>query len=59
MNVYNVFMVKLILDNYFIFSIINLFGGKVWDKKWIKLGDMIYSLNNIENDILCLMYKDV
>ncbi len=58
MNAYNAFTVKLILDNYPISSITNLSGGKVWDKKWIKLGDMTYSLNNIENDILRPMYKD-
>lgn len=57
-NAYNAFTVKLILDNYPIASITNLSGGKVWDKKWIKLGDMTYSLNNIENDILRPMYKD-
>ncbi len=58
MNAYNAFTVKLILDNYPISSITNLSGGKVWDKKWIKLGDKTYSLNNIENDILRPMYKD-
>ncbi|NRB54137.1 MAG: DUF547 domain-containing protein [Saprospiraceae bacterium] len=58
MNAYNAFTVKLILDNYPITSITKLSGGKVWDKKWIKLGDKTYSLNNIENDILRPMYKD-
>ncbi len=57
-NAYNAFTIKLILDNYPLSSITNLSGGKVWDKKWIKLGDKTYSLNNIENDILRPMYKD-
>ncbi|MEZ5043347.1 MAG: DUF547 domain-containing protein [Saprospiraceae bacterium] len=57
-NAYNAFTVKLILDNYPLASIIDLEGGKVWDKKWIKLGDQTYSLNNIENDILRPQFKD-
>lgn len=57
-NAYNAFTVKLILDNYPLSSITSLSGGKVWDKKWIKLGDKTYSLNNIENDILRPRYKD-
>lgn len=57
-NAYNAFTVKLILDNYPLSSITNLSGGKVWDKKWIQLGDQTYSLNNIENDILRPRYQD-
>lgn len=57
-NAYNAFTVKLILDNYPLSSIINLSGGKVWDKKWIKLGGKTYSLNNIEHDILRPQFKD-
>lgn len=57
-NAYNANTVKLIVDNYPLSSITNLEGGKPWDKKWIKLGDKTYSLNNIENDILRPKYKD-
>ena len=57
-NAYNAFTVKLIVDNYPISSITKLDGGKPWDKKWIKLGDKTYSLNQIENDILRPQYKD-
>ncbi len=57
-NAYNAFTVKMIVDNYPIASITKLDGGKPWDKKWIKLGDKTYSLNNIENDILRPQYKD-
>ena len=57
-NAYNAFTVKLILDNYPVSSINKLEGGKPWDKKWIKIGNNTYSLNNIENDILRPKYKD-
>ncbi len=51
-NAYNAFTLKLILDNYPLSSITNLYGGKPWDKKWIEIGGKTYSLNNIENDII-------
>lgn len=57
-NAYNAFTVKLIVQNYPVSSITKLENGKPWDKKWIKLGDKTYSLNNIENDILRPKYKD-
>lgn len=57
-NAYNAYTIKLIVDNYPVKSITNLEGGKPWDKKWIKLGDKTYSLNNIEHDILRPKYKD-
>ncbi len=57
-NVYNAFTVKLILDHYPLESITDLHSGKPWDHKWIKLGGVTYSLNNIEHDILRPKYKD-
>jgi len=57
-NAYNAFTIQLILDNYPLSSITNLDNGKVWDRKWIELGDQTYSLNNIENDILRPRFKD-
>ncbi len=57
-NAYNAFTIKLIVDNYPVKSIMDLEGGKPWDKKWIKLGGKNYSLNNIEHDILRPTYKD-
>jgi len=57
-NAYNAYTIKLIVDNFPISSITKLENGKPWDKKWIKLGDKTYSLNNIENDILRPKYKD-
>ena len=57
-NAYNAFTIKLIVDNYPVSSITKLDGGKPWDRKWIKIGEKTYSLNNIENDILRPKYKD-
>ena len=51
-NAYNAFTLKLIVDNYPLKSIMDLEGGKVWDKKWINLADKVYSLNEIEHDII-------
>ena len=57
-NAYNAFTVKLILDHYPVQSIRDIAGGEPWDKKWIQLGSKMYSLNNIEHDILRPMWKD-
>ena len=57
-NAYNAFTVKLILDNYPVKSITDLHGGKPWDAKWIELGGKVYSLNQIENEILRPRFKD-
>ena len=57
-NAYNAFTIDLILNNYPLSSITKLDGGKTWDVKRIELGNKMYSLNNIENDILRPVYKD-
>lgn len=57
-NAYNAFTIKLILENYPVESIMDINGGKAWDKKWIKLGNQTYSLNQIENDILRPQFND-
>jgi hypothetical protein len=49
-NVYNAFTVELILENYPIKSIKDI--RRPWGRKFFKLGDTSYSLNNIEHDIL-------
>ena len=51
-NVYNVFTLKLICDNWPVKSIMDLDKGKVWDRKWVKIDGTTYSLNQIENDIV-------
>ena len=57
-NAYNAFTVKLIVDNYPVTRITDLDDGKPWDVKWIKIGDKIYSLNNIEHDIIRPEFKE-
>ncbi len=57
-NTYNAFTLKLILDNYPVSSITDIAGGKPWDKKWIPLGGKVYSLNQIENDIIRPQFKE-
>lgn len=57
-NAYNAFTIKLIVDNYPLSSIMDLHNGKTWDRKWIRLGEQTYSLNNIENDILRPQFQD-
>lgn len=57
-NAYNAFTIALILDHSPLKSITDLDNGKVWDRKWIKIGEKIYSLNNIENDILRPQFQD-
>jgi hypothetical protein len=57
-NLYNAVTVKLILDNYPIKSITDLYGGKPWDKKLVTIGSKSYSLNNIENDIIRPKFND-
>jgi len=51
-NVYNTFTLKLICDNWPVKSIMDLDGGKVWDRKWITIDGQTYSLNQIEHSIL-------
>lgn len=57
-NAYNAFTIKLIVDNYPVSSITKLHDGKAWDVKWINIGKKVYSLNNIENDIIRPTFKE-
>ncbi len=57
-NAYNAYTVKLITENYPLGSIMDLDGGKVWDRTWINIGDKTYSLNNIEHDMLRPVFND-
>ncbi len=50
MNVYNAFTIKLIIDYYPVKSIKDI--KTPWDKPFIKLADKLYSLNDIEHNIL-------
>lgn len=49
-NLYNAATVKLVLDNYPIVSIKDI--NRPWDKKWIKVGNQVLSLGEIEHQIL-------
>ena len=57
-NAYNVFTLKLIIDNYPVKSIMDLHNGKPWDVKWISLGGITYSLNQIEHEIIRPSFND-
>ncbi|MFZ1750648.1 MAG: DUF547 domain-containing protein [Saprospiraceae bacterium] len=57
-NAYNVFTVKLIVDNFPLKSIQNLDKGKTWDVQRFVVGGNKFSLNNIENDIIRARFKD-
>ncbi|MDG1476035.1 MAG: DUF547 domain-containing protein, partial [Vicingaceae bacterium] len=57
-NLYNASTVYLIATNYPTTSITKLSGGKPWDKKFVKSGGKVYSLNQIENDIVRPRFKD-
>jgi len=57
-NAYNSFTIKLIVDNYPLKSILNLHGGKTWDRKWISLAGTVYSLNEIEHQLLIRDFSD-
>ena len=57
-NLYNAATVSLIASNYPTSSITKLSGGKPWDKKFVKSGDKVYSLNQIENEIVRPGFKD-
>lgn len=57
-NAYNAYTIQMILKKYPIKSIMDLDGGKVWDRKFILLDGKTLSLNNIENDIIRPQFKD-
>ena len=57
-NAYNAFTIRLIAENYPVTSIMQLDGGKTWDVRRISLGNRKYSLNEIENDMLRMQFRD-
>lgn len=56
-NAYNVYTIKLIVDNYPTSSITKI-TAKPWHKKFIKLNGKSYSLNEIENDIIRKQFNE-
>lgn len=57
-NAYNANTIKLIVDNYPVTSIMDLYGGKAFDNKWIKIGGETLSLNDIENNKIRAKYNE-
>ena len=57
-NVYNGFTLLLVLQNYPLRSLRELEEGKIWQKKWIPIGEKIYSLDDIEHHILRQQFSD-
>lgn len=57
-NLYNASTVYLVASNYPVSSITKINGGKPWDKKFVKSGAKVYSLNDIENNIVRPKFKD-
>ncbi len=57
-NLYNASTVYLVATNYPIKSIKDINNGKPWDKKFIKSGNQLYSLNDIENTIVRPNYNE-
>lgn len=51
-NLYNASTIHLVASSYPVKSIKNINSGKPWDKKFIKSGNKVYSLNQIENTIV-------
>lgn len=58
LNAYNLFTIKLIVDNYPLKKITDLDNGKTWDVKRIDIAGKKYSLNEIENEIIRPTFKD-
>lgn len=56
-NAYNIYTIKLIVDNYPTTSITNI-TAKPWHKSFIKLNGKTYSLNQIENDIIRKQFNE-
>jgi len=50
-NAYNIYTIKLVVDNYPTTSITKI-TAKPWHKKFIQLGGQTYSLNQIENEVI-------
>lgn len=56
-NVYNASSLKLIIENYPITSITKV-AEKPWDKSVVKIGNNLYTLNQIENEIIRPMFNE-
>lgn len=57
-NLYNAFTIYTIVEKYPVSSIMDLEGGKIWDKKTIVIGRETLTLNKIEKDKLLKRFKE-
>jgi Protein of unknown function, DUF547 len=57
-NLYNLSTLHLIAQNYPVKSIKDIAAGKPWDIKSIKINGQLYSLNELENNLIRATYKD-
>ena len=57
-NVYNVYTIKAVVENYPIKSILDIRNGNLFNLQIIQLADKTYSLNQIEDEILRDKYND-
>ena len=60
LNAYNAYTMKLVMDNYPIKSIekVKINGLSAWDVPFANVGGKLYSLNQIEHDILRKQFDD-
>jgi len=56
-NAYNAWTIKLILDRYPVNSIKEV-SAKPWDKRFVKIGKITHTLNDIENKIIRRQFND-
>ena len=52
LNVYNLQMMCLLVENYPTKNIMDLYGGKIWQQKCLKIDGKTYCLDEIEKNIL-------
>lgn len=57
-NMYNAITILAVAEKYPVSSIMDLEGGKIWDKKMIVIGGKSLTLNNIEKDMLLKRFKE-
>ncbi len=52
LNVYNLQMLKIIVEHYPFENMLDLYDGKIWQVKCVKIGEKTYCLDEIEQDII-------
>lgn len=57
-NAYNAHTLHLVASKYFIYSVMDIYGGDVWNRVKLKVGGGAYTLNQIEKEILVKRLKE-